>query len=73
MRGAAVAIQRGNCTLLQKGIYAQASGAEEVIIVSNDTLVSTHFSHLMLWCKVKDNTHNLGVKEGAGNVLARRG
>lgn len=38
MRGAAVAIQRGNCTLLQKGIYAQASGAEVVIIVSNDTL-----------------------------------
>ncbi|KAK2565277.1 Signal peptide peptidase-like 2B, partial [Acropora cervicornis] len=35
---AAVAINRGNCTLLHKGIYAQDSGAKEVIIVSNDTL-----------------------------------
>ncbi|XP_044171236.1 signal peptide peptidase-like 2B isoform X2 [Acropora millepora] len=38
MSGAAVAIDRGNCTFLQKGIYAQDSGAKEVIIVSNDTL-----------------------------------
>ncbi|XP_015768619.1 PREDICTED: signal peptide peptidase-like 2B [Acropora digitifera] len=38
MSGAAVAIDRGNCTFLQKGIYAQDSGAKEVIIVSNGTL-----------------------------------
>ena len=42
MKGAAVAIQRGNCTLIKKAVYAQSSGAKEVIIISNDTLVSGH-------------------------------
>lgn len=40
IQGAAVAIQRGNCTLLVKGLAAKFAGAKEVIIVSNDTLVS---------------------------------
>lgn len=40
MKNAAVAIKRGNCTLLLKGLFAQKVGAKEVIIVSNDTLVS---------------------------------
>ncbi|XP_020619507.1 signal peptide peptidase-like 2B isoform X2 [Orbicella faveolata] len=38
IQGAAVAIQRGNCTLLVKGLAAKFAGAKEVIIVSNDTL-----------------------------------
>lgn len=38
---AAVAIQRGNCTLFAKALYSQTAGATEVLIVSNDTLVST--------------------------------
>lgn len=56
MSGAAVAIDRGNCTFLQKGIYAQDSGAKEVIIVSNDTLVSPHESlpsYILPWLKAK--------------------
>lgn len=35
---AAVAIQRGNCTLFAKALYSQTAGATEVLIVSNDTL-----------------------------------
>jgi len=49
MKDAAVAIQRGNCTLLEKGIYAQNPGAKEVIIISNDTLVSSHWS-MYIFC-----------------------
>lgn len=40
IQGEAVAIQRGNCTLFTKGLIAKKAGAKEVIIVSNDTLVS---------------------------------
>lgn len=41
MKDAAVAIHRGKCTLFAKGEIAQGHGAKEVIIISNDTLVST--------------------------------
>lgn len=41
MKDAAVAIHRGGCTLFTKGRRAQGHGAKEVIIISNDTLVST--------------------------------
>ena len=41
MKDAAVAIHRGECTLFAKGEIAQGHGAKEVIIISNDTLVST--------------------------------
>lgn len=41
MKDAAVAIYRGGCTLFTKGEIAQGHGAKEVIIISNDTLVST--------------------------------
>lgn len=41
MKDAAVAIHRGECTLFTKGDKAQGHGAKEVIIISNDTLVST--------------------------------
>lgn len=41
MKDAAVAIHRGECTLFAKGDKAQGHGAKEVIIISNDTLVST--------------------------------
>jgi len=41
MKDAAVAIHRGECTLIAKGDLAQKYGAKEVIIISNDTLVST--------------------------------
>lgn len=40
MKDAAVAIHRGDCTLFNKGHIAQVHGAKEVIIISNDTLVS---------------------------------
>ncbi|KAL9985926.1 hypothetical protein ACROYT_G008380 [Oculina patagonica] len=38
MQGAAVAVQRGNCTLFKKALFAKDAGAKEVIIASNDTL-----------------------------------
>lgn len=41
MKDAAVAIHRGECTLFTKAEKAQGHGAKEVIIISNDTLVST--------------------------------
>lgn len=41
MKDAAVAIHRGECTLFAKGEIAQGHGAKEVIIISNDTLVSS--------------------------------
>ena len=40
IQGAAVAVQRGNCTLFTKAFIAKDAGAKEVIIASNDTLVS---------------------------------
>lgn len=40
IKDAAVAIQRGNCTLFLKALYSQNAGAKEVVIVSNDSLVS---------------------------------
>ena len=41
LKDAAVAIHRGECTLFAKGEIAQGHGAKEVIIISNDTLVSS--------------------------------
>ncbi|XP_027058274.1 signal peptide peptidase-like 2B [Pocillopora damicornis] len=38
IKDAAVAIQRGNCTLFLKALYSQNAGAKEVVIVSNDSL-----------------------------------
>ena len=47
------------------GSHALLPGAAQYLLTSINIYFTLKY-HLMLWCAIKDNTHNLGVNEGQG-------